>query len=198
MSMIKIENFRSSLRGRVNNFLSKFQSTFERIEKKAEGTFTENWVKFWKNVFVDYKEVAVDIAKDVKHRPIKAAVLVSTAVFISYLFKSNPSEADYRAAVIRAANDIRLIPPSMQKEEAANFLQYIEQCYNRDLIRRISFGIACIIWVDKYNKDYKNEEAVNKYLAVTNMELFNRIVDIGILNRWFILPKKMEDYDVNF
>lgn len=67
-----------------------------KLNEKTKGTFIENWIRFWKNVFIDYREVASDVGKDIKQKPIKAFFMFSGFSFLSYCATHNPNENNFR------------------------------------------------------------------------------------------------------
>lgn len=71
--------------------------TVEKIGEKVKGTIFENWFKFWKNVFIDYREMIKDVRADVKEKPVKATLLLTGFGFLGVCSKLNPSEASFRA-----------------------------------------------------------------------------------------------------
>lgn len=79
--------------GGVNNLA-------DRLNKKFKGTIVENWIRFWKNVFTDYRELAKDIRKDVKEKPVKSFFVFSGLGFFSYCLTHNPNETLFRAQYV--------------------------------------------------------------------------------------------------
>lgn len=72
-------------------------ATVDRIGEKIKGTIFENWFKFWKNVFIDYREMLKDVRTDVKEKPLKTALLLTGFGFLGICSKLNPNEASFRA-----------------------------------------------------------------------------------------------------
>lgn len=92
------------------NFIVKFrglsskthvvEDVTSKLNEKVKGTFFENWIRFWKNVFRDYKEVASDLKKDIKQKPIKSFFIFSGFSFLSYCMTHNPNEVNFRNAYL--------------------------------------------------------------------------------------------------
>lgn len=61
---------------------------------------TSGWIKFWKNVFNDYREVAKDVRNDVRAKPVKAFCMLTGAAFLGCCYVSNPNEIDFRSDCI--------------------------------------------------------------------------------------------------
>lgn len=76
-------------------------------------------------------------------------------------------------------------------------LKSIEQCYNEGIIRRLSLGIVSFIWLDNYEKECANYKATCSYLKPEYLGFHHRIVDVGFIDKWWILEDKMKEFDVN-
>ncbi|KAB0793655.1 hypothetical protein PPYR_13275 [Photinus pyralis] len=168
-----------------------------RLEEKSKGTMFENWIRYWKNVFNDYREVVIDVRKDIREKPIKAVCTLTIIGSLTYCVKHNPNFIDYRDTFVKSANELLLVHPSMQKTQTASTLKQIEGYFNSGVVRRFNFGVASIIWVDYYSASCKNSEAICKHLKMSYFDWRYHIIDIGFLDRWWMLSKCMEDYDIN-
>ncbi|XP_017775101.1 PREDICTED: uncharacterized protein C19orf52 homolog [Nicrophorus vespilloides] len=175
-----------------------FNERFTKLEKRVEGTMAENWVRYWKNVCRDYKDVAGDVIKESREKPSKAILIGSTAGLLVYCAKHNPNSTHFRDAYIKAANDVSLVHPSLTKEETMDHLKYIEKCYNNQLIRHTSLGFISFIWVDNNSDKCAAFQTQCSYLQLKYSEIINRIIDVGFLDTWWMLAKKMTDYDINY
>ncbi|KAK5640806.1 hypothetical protein RI129_009353 [Pyrocoelia pectoralis] len=189
----------------VSNLKSFNAKTFEstknaalKLEEKSKGTMFENWVRYWKNVFTDYKDVVIDVRKDVREKPLKAACTLTIFGSLTYCVKHNPSLIDYRDTFVKSANELLLVHPDMQNVKTAATVKQIESYFNDHLVRRFNLGVASIIWVDYYSDSCKNSEAISKHLQMSYLDWRYHIIDVGFLNRWWMLSKCMENYDINY
>lgn len=80
------------------NFITS--ATVDRVGEKVKGTIFENWFKFWKNVFIDYREMIKDVRTDVREKPAKTALLLTGFGFSALCAKTNPNEVSFRANYI--------------------------------------------------------------------------------------------------
>lgn len=174
------------------------ENAFVKVENKVQGTIFEKWLLFWKTVFKDYRDVSVDVYKDVKTKPLKAVLIASTLSGLYYCGKNNPDETSFRDAFLKAANEVLLINPSLHNKETANHLRYIEKAYNNNQVRRMNCGVFSLMWVDLYSDVCHTYEAHCDYLQLDYKQFGKRILDVGFLNHWWILSRKMVDYDVNY
>ncbi|KAF2880487.1 hypothetical protein ILUMI_25694 [Ignelater luminosus] len=181
-----------------NQALQTSKNVSARFQEKIKGTFMENWVKYWKNVFIDYKAVAVDVKEDMSNKPVKAICIFSFLGSLAYFAKNNPDEVNFRDACLSAANQLMLVHPNLQKQEPVQYLKAIEQCHNQKKLKRLNIGIASIIWTDYYSDSCHIYQADCPHLQVQYKHFKDQMLDIGFLNRWWILNHKMKNYDVNY
>lgn len=80
---------------------------------------------------------------------------------------------------------------------SVQYVQWLGQCYNEGIVRRMNLGIVSLIWLDDYDEMCSLYKAVCPYLKTRYLTFYQRVVDIGFLDKWWILENKMEDYDVN-
>lgn len=75
--------------------------TVEKVEEKL--TLVQKWRKYWKTVYSDYRDVTLDVGKDIKEKPVKSAFLFSLAGFLYYVVHNKPTERDFRDFFLRLA-----------------------------------------------------------------------------------------------
>lgn len=200
--MLRVRNRAQNLVKSVQSFNSgiseKGNQALVKLENKVQGTIAEKWLKYWKSVCKDYKDVAVDVYTDITTKPSKAVCLGTTLAALTYCAKHNPNEQDYRDAYLHASNQLLLVHPSLQRKESASHLSFVEKNYNINCIRRFSFIIGSIMWIDRYGPECNVYDAQCTHLQVQYSKIRSRIIDIGFLDTWWILREKMVDFDVNY
>ncbi|KZC09952.1 Uncharacterized protein C19orf52, partial [Dufourea novaeangliae] len=150
---------------------------------------------YWKNVYIDYKEVAENVVKDCKERPIRATTY--TARFCIYLNKHNPDESFFKENLLQNTMKLMQVGDPIRNPISENHVKWLGQCYNEGIIRRLNLGIISIIWMDNYDEACSLYKALCPYLKPPYITFYQRVVDIGCLNKWWILESKMKEYDVN-
>lgn len=178
--------------------VENYKKASEKINKKISGTFIENMVAYMKTVCNDYKEVAVSVRSDLRKKPMKAAALFTGFGFMTYSITHNPNEQSFRAKFIQSSNDMSLVSLGLVNPAAFEHLKLIQTCYNRDLIRYRNFGLFSIIWVDNYSDQCDMYETNCSYLRLPYRRIVNKVIDVGFLNIWWIISRKMLDYDINY
>lgn len=92
---------------------------------------------------------------------------------------------------------IMQVGEAIRNPMSVQYVQWLGQCYNEGIVRRMNLGIVSLIWLDDYDEMCSLYKAVCPYLKTRYLTFYQRVVDIGFLDKWWILENKMEDYDVN-
>jgi hypothetical protein len=111
--------------------------------------------------------------------------------------KKNPSATDFYSQLTDFANDMATVGEPIRNPASDAHIQYLVKCANAGLLRRFTFGVFSVMWVDNFDASVDLYEARCKLLKVGWMEWPKRIVDYGVLGHWWKLEKAMTDYDVN-
>ncbi|KAJ3665074.1 hypothetical protein Zmor_000587 [Zophobas morio] len=170
----------------------------EKLTQKVSGTFIERFVNYLKNVYIDYREVAIQVRSDIKQKPVKATFFFTGMGFLMYSMTHNPNAQSFRAKFIQCSNEVSLVSLPLVKPGAVEHLKFIQTCYNRDLIRHTSFGLFSIIWVDKYSDQCDVYETNCSYLKLPYRKIASQVIDVGFINIWWVISRKMLDYDINY
>lgn len=185
----KMKNKYDTLKGNVSSKIT--------FPDKFKGTILEKWGKYWRQLMIDYKDVFVDLGKEIKNKPIKSSIYFSVAGTILYCTKNNPKEIDFIDQLRKYNTEMILVDESCHNTISSQYLTYIERCYNEGIIRHMNLGVISILWIDNYDKSLQIYKAMCPFLKPEYLLFHNRIIDIGFLNKWWILQDKMIDYDVN-
>ncbi len=153
--------------------------------------------KYLLNIFNDYKLVAVDAFQDAKKRPIRTAILTTVLGGITLCAKYNPSETVFRQQLIASANELQLLGDKIQNPFANDHVERLVELRNSGRLRCLSLFLFSIMWTDNFDPDVDIYEAHCSYVSVGWTELPRKVVDIGFWNRWWLLNKAMENYDIN-
>lgn len=186
------------MRVNTTNVLGSVRNGAALINSKVKGTFIEKGAIYLKNIFNDYKEVAIGVRQNIKEKPLKSAYILFGMGLFGYSLTHNPDEQSFRAKFIDCFNDVSLIPPENVNPLAAEHCKLIQKCYSKDLIRYNSLGIFSIIWVDRHSSQCNTFETNCSYLQIPFQNIPNHIIDVGFWNIWWVISRKMLDYDVNY
>lgn len=184
----------------MNSLTESWSKRLDKIElpSRLRETIVEKWVNYWKQLAIDYKEVAMDSGKHIVEHPVKSMIYGGIAATAYTFYKNNPDLQDFEKQYIEHKNDLILISESCQNEVAANHIKNIERWLNQGVIRRLSLGVISFIWLDNFNSQCSLYKTTCEHLKPKYMRFNERIIDIGFWNKYWWLEEKMQDYDVNF
>lgn len=166
--------------------------------EKYKGTIYEKWAKYWQQLGIDYKDVFVNVAQQMKEKPILSSIYCTTGGVLYYCVKNNPTEEDFLIQLRQCNADAVLVQDSCLNDNASGYIQFIEKCYNQGIIRHLSLGFISFLWLDNYASEASLYKATCKYTDPQYLNFHERVIDVGFMNKWWNLSKKMKDYDVNY
>ncbi len=184
-------------RAKINVFSTGNPATDVSVDV-AKKSIRQKWVNFWKMLFRDYKEVLGDTAEKMREHPLKSSIWFSVLGFAFTCCSLNPDEIHYRESIVNKSNEMIFIGKPIRNPSAEEYLNTIELHYNRNQIKRISFGLFSVIIYNHKTETSGLFKDNCKYVQPTYLEIVkNNVIDIGFWNKWWILETKMTDYDVN-
>lgn len=193
----------SSVRQRIaQNIQSRIDSTKQRISdkftlpEKYKGTIIENWSRYWKQLFIDYGEVFGGVGTTIRTKPVKSAFYAATGTGLYLCAKKNPSPVDFMIQLRNLTGDLVLVDPKCHNPQSAEYLQFLERCMNRGLIRNLNLGVCSIMWLADYDAQLSLYKTTCSYTGVQYSKFPDRVIDVGFWGKWWNLRNKMIDYDV--
>uniref|UniRef100_A0A1B6H264 Mitochondrial import inner membrane translocase subunit Tim29 n=1 Tax=Cuerna arida TaxID=1464854 RepID=A0A1B6H264_9HEMI len=181
----------------INNGVIKTSSRKVGLSGKVKSTVLEKWGTYWKDLIKDYTDVLKDTIEDSKKYPRKTLGILSLFGFVFLSCKTNPDDISYRENVLKCSNDVLLVGKAIRNPNTDQFLTAVENCYNLGVIRRLSFGIISVMWIDNYSSELGIFKAECSYLKPQYLTFSSRLIDIGFFGKWWKLEKIMKDYDIN-
>lgn len=167
------------------------------LPERFKGTIVEKWAKFWKDLCVDYREVVTENYSSARNNPKRTLMVFTTLGLVTYCFKTNPDEFSFREQLINYANELSLVGELARNPVTDEHFLFIESCYNAGLVRRLSCGAFSVMWIDNYDKACAVYKSSCSYLKPRYLTFYERIIDVGFLNKWWWISNVMADYDVN-
>ncbi|XP_032514666.1 mitochondrial import inner membrane translocase subunit Tim29 [Danaus plexippus] len=168
-----------------------------KLPEKFKGTIVEKWTNYWKNLFIDYRQMLKDLRTDIQEEP-KKALLWSTGIATAIaLCRNNPDELDYRNQIKKITNEVILVSEECRNVNSLEHLNYVQRCYNEGVIHYANLGILSFMYITDLNDScdlFKNQCS---YLKPSYLSLYSRIVDVGFIGKWWNLHIKTTNYDVN-
>ncbi|XP_023937557.1 mitochondrial import inner membrane translocase subunit Tim29 [Bicyclus anynana] len=181
---------------RTPNALINLQSKV-KFPEKFKGTIIEKWANYWKNLFIDYRQMLQDLRSDMQEDPKKALKWTAGIVTLGALAKNNPNELDFKDNMKRITNEVILVSEECRHPKSVEHLQYLQQCYNEGVIKYTTLGIVSFMYTSSLKDSCDLYKAHCSYLKPSYFSIFSRIVDVGFMGKWWNLHIKTTNYDVN-
>ncbi|XP_063697284.1 mitochondrial import inner membrane translocase subunit Tim29 [Culicoides brevitarsis] len=168
------------------------------LPERFKGTIVEKWANYWKQLVIDYKEMVIDTCKHMFQHPLKTSIYTGVGATTYFLCKHNPDFADFEKSFQNSKNLLILVAEPCQNPVSADHIRSLERYINQNVVRRLSLGVISFIWIDNYDKDCSLYKATCEYLKPPYKTFKERVIDVGFLDKYWILDEQMKDYDVNF
>lgn len=149
------------------------------------------------NIINDYKVVAQETIQDCRDCPVKASFYISLLSFVGVLYKTNPTEREFRQELIEDAQEMLLIGEPIRNVNTDKYLCGLLEAQRDGRLRYQSLLLFSIIYFDNLSKESDLYEARCKLIKPHWMDFHKNVVEVGILGRFLNLRKAMLDYDVN-
>lgn len=147
---------------------------------------------------VDFSDVAIESAKTIRSNPTKSAMYATFGTALYGFYKTNPDQRHFTEQLRQKEQLVSLVSSDSQNPQAVSHLKLLVQNQNSETLRITSIGFFSIMWIDDNAEGLSTYDAVCEYLQPELRTFHERIIDIGWLDRWWNLEKKMNDFDVNF
>lgn len=180
-----------------SSVLNKLRGTV-KFPAKFKGTIVEKWADYWKNLFIDYRQMFHDLRSDIQEEPIKALKWTAGIAVTYALAKNNPNEYDFKNELKKIENEVALVTEDCMKKESVEHLRFVETCYNEGVIHYRNLGILSIMYMTELSNSCDLYKAHCSYVKPSFFSYPSHIVDIGVMGKWWNLYKKTSNYDVNF
>lgn len=181
---------------KVDNVKARFDA-FTIVPARFQGTVVESWARYWKFLVKDYFSVIFGVVKDAKNRPVRAMIIGGTGTILYKLSERNPTDEDFRSQLKNFGHELGSLPEKMQNPVSRDHLISLERLYSNGTLRRLDLGVASIFWRHDHNPELKTYLANCSFMQPDWRNFRERIVEVGFMDRFWMLEKKMKDYDVN-
>lgn len=168
-----------------------------KFPEKFKGTILEKWADYWKNLFIDYRQMLQDLRSDIQDEPMKALKWTAGLATIYLLSKNNPNEIDFKDTLKRKGNEIALVSDDCLNLKSVNHLRFLDTCYNQGVIHYKRLGILSIMYISDLSDSCDLYKAHCSYMKPSYSSWPSRIVDVGFMGRWWNIFIKTTNYDIN-
>eukprot|EP00112_Aurelia_sp_Birch-Aquarium-sp1_P011994 Seg2517.5 transcript_id=Seg2517.5/GoldUCD/mRNA.D3Y31 product="Mitochondrial import inner membrane translocase subunit Tim29" protein_id=Seg2517.5/GoldUCD/D3Y31 len=168
------------------------QALFPQFESLKQGRLAKVYY-----LVKDYKAVGASAIEYARKRPIKVILQLSTLGLGSYSYTKNPNLQSYEDNLKASAHQLLQVSSLIRNKNSESYVNELMESLDQNRLTWRSFGIFSVLLKNEFSQEY---DSVNKncyYVQPRWLNIYDRIVDIGFLDRWFLLEKAMEDYDIN-
>ncbi|XP_014226298.1 mitochondrial import inner membrane translocase subunit Tim29 [Trichogramma pretiosum] len=154
-------------------------------------------VKFWKNVYRDYKDVAIDVYTECKEKPLKLLTYLTVGTSLTYCAQHNPDERCFKEQLVRSEEKLLSLGEPLRNPSSVYYVKWLHQSENEGTIRVLNCIFFSLLWLDNYDQRVAVYKAQCDALQPGLLDFHKRIIDIGFLDYWWVLENSMIDYDIN-
>jgi hypothetical protein len=141
--------------------------------------------------------VTKETYQDITSGSIKASVYLSGLVAAGILMKSNPSAIDLENELLECAQDISLVGAPIHNKETVRFVDSLISAQMDGLLHHTNVGLFSLVWLSDDRDELDLYSAKCNHVHVPWYQWYKRIVDMGILGKFVILSRKMQNYDID-
>lgn len=180
---------------RVQRIADRIDAAFT-LPAKYQGTVIEKWAKYWKQLGIDYRDVAVGVARQAVAKPLKTAVYGAVGTGAYFCTAYAPSEVEFLRQMRQLNAELVLVHESCQNPVSTQHLQTMQQYLNQGRIRCVNLGPVSLLWLDEYDDALSLYKSTCSYTRPEWLRFHERIIDIGFWHKWWKLHECMRDFDV--
>ncbi|KAL7861181.1 hypothetical protein AOLI_G00175300 [Acnodon oligacanthus] len=163
---------------------------WERLKNSRVGT----WCR---SLLGDYKEACREVFVGARDRPVKASVYVALVGGMYACYRTNPDDTSFQTDLLETSNKLALLSPWIRSGTSDGHVQNLVKLRDQGRLRHLSLGLASLTYVVDFDNECSLYEAQCPALSVPWAELPKRVLDVGFAGRWWVLDRKMKDYDIN-
>ncbi|XP_072298380.1 mitochondrial import inner membrane translocase subunit Tim29 [Eucyclogobius newberryi] len=145
----------------------------------------------------DYKEACREVVVGARDHPLKASVYMGLLGGTYACFYTKPDQSSFQSALLDRSNQLALLSPWIRNGTSDLHVQNLVTLRNQGRLRHLNLGFVSLVYNADFDPQSALYEATCSNLSVPWRELPERVLDVGFAGRWWILDKKMEDFDVN-
>ncbi|KAM3598334.1 uncharacterized protein V6R79_016845 [Siganus canaliculatus] len=165
-------------------------SRWERLKNSKAGV----WCR---SLLSDYREACREVVVGAWERPLKASIYAGVVGGAVACFYTKPDRPSFEAALLDRSCQLGLLSPWIRNATSDGHVQSLVKLRNEGRLRHLGLGLFSLVYSADYDPDATLYEAQCSNLSVPWRELPQRVLDVGFAGRWWILDRKMTDYDVN-
>ncbi|EFP05834.1 hypothetical protein CRE_27398 [Caenorhabditis remanei] len=154
--------------------------------------------EYFQRMGTDYATVARETVAGCKERPLKAGVVFSGLGFLTYAYRTNPTELEMLDYLCERRQQLVLVPSSEHNPATTKELTSRDFLLSQNRLHHYNLWFFSLSVASDYNdklRIYSSQDSNLKDWPWT--ELWRNIVDVGALGKWHRMDKAFIDYDIN-
>ncbi|XP_074594065.1 mitochondrial import inner membrane translocase subunit Tim29 [Brevipalpus obovatus] len=164
-----------------------------RIKKASKSL-----VEYVGRILRDYKDAVVEVKDGAIQKPIKALIVTGVVGGLIYLADSNPNERCFLDQLVNSQNDLIEVSEQLRNQSSLQHVLHLNKCRGARDLKRLNLGFLSFLYRLDRNSDCALYINQCEYLKPSLKScLTERLIDVGVAGKWWILSHKMFDYDVN-
>ncbi|EGD81668.1 hypothetical protein PTSG_02382 [Salpingoeca rosetta] len=144
----------------------------------------------------DYKDVLVDMWKDVGERPMSAAIKAYAAGAVVWASNVAPDMLEYRQQLAEASNDLGEVSDFIRRKASFEHVAKRMDLIATERLDYVWAGPVSLILERDHEKHLKLFKATSTPWVQFIASLPSRVLDVGFNHRWLWLETAMIDYDI--
>jgi len=153
---------------------------------------------FWISLYTDYRDVFLETFAEGRAKPGKSFFYLSAISGLFYALATNPGAHSYFQNVTKMDTELSLVAKPIRNPKAEAYLHQIRRLEMKGVLRHTNVAFFSFIWRDNENPEAGIYHAKCKYVKPRWTEVIReRVVDVGVGGRWWVLERNMQDFDVN-
>ena len=132
-----------------------------------------------------------------KTHPFKTSLMCVAGVAMTMMWKKNPDTHTYTDEVLWYSNEISQCSQQTRNQDAHTYISDIVNMKCTGRLQHVDLGFFSVVVERPFSEGCHTYSETCTYLQPRWSDYWNRVVDVGFWNRWWILKQQMADFDVN-
>ncbi|CAB3397390.1 unnamed protein product [Caenorhabditis bovis] len=154
--------------------------------------------EYWKQLGNDYLTVAKDTFEGCKSKPVRSGFIFSGIAFMTYAYKTNPTEIDMLNYMCEKRQQLSEVPVSQYNPKTKAEMVRRDYLLNKDRLNYYNLWFFSLLVSSPSNNNLRIYSSQTPLLKDWPWnEFWNNIVDVGYLGTWKNLDAAFENFDIN-
>ena len=182
------------------HFFRVFRPCSKKLVTRGATSYTGGLYKLGqpiRAILSDYVDVFTELFTSCKKHPIKAFVYLSCGGVITTGCIKRPDRASYVNDVLEYSNELSMCSEVVRSPKAKRYIDTLIAMETDGYLKYVNLGIAALIIRKNHSAYCSNYHETCSSLQPRFWQLHERVVDVGVWDRWLLLETELNGYDVN-